>query len=152
MNLRRFLYVSVIGAAILGGHPALAEEPGQAGDAEKARDVKELIKDLGARKTPATRPAKIRPQAQVPPEVQAVLDKIAAAYGKLNSLKLAGRITMKVEGENTQGSHESTFTSTYKAPNQFRQEGKDQLLLGSTGKKVYAYSSFTNLYTQADAK
>ena len=145
MSLRRILCVSVMGAVMLGGIGVRGEEP-------DVKDIKELIRAVGEKKGPATKPAKPRPQATVTPEVQAVLDEISAAYGKLKSLKMSGRITMKVDGENTQGNHESTFTSSFKAPNLFRQEGQDQLLLGSTGKKVYAYSSFTNLYTQADAR
>ena len=127
-----------------------------AADDEKAGRAN-VIELLGDKETPATKPATqpatrpVRAEAKVTPEVQAVLDQVAAAYSKLSSLELAGKITLKIEGEHTKGNHESSFTSTFAAPNRFRHEGKDQLVLGGTGSKVYGYSAYSNIYMQADA-
>src|SRR4029450_10211546 len=117
------------------------------GELLKGDDAKPIVK------TPATKPTAPKPQAKVTDEVQTALNQIAEAYGKLQSLELAATISLKVEGENTKGSHESSYTSTYRAPSQFRMQGDgDELMLGSTGPKVFGYSPYSNVYLQVDAK
>ncbi|HEV8606619.1 MAG TPA: TlpA disulfide reductase family protein [Tepidisphaeraceae bacterium] len=104
-------------------------------------------------KAPATRPTTrpAGPQAKVTPEVQAVLERINAAYGKLTTLELSGTISLNVEDGGAKRNHEAKFTSSFLAPNRFRHQVKDHPLLGSTGSKWYGYSPLNNLYTQSDA-
>jgi cytochrome c biogenesis protein CcmG/thiol:disulfide interchange protein DsbE len=102
---------------------------------------------------PATQPAAPeKPPAKVSPEARQVLDEAAAAYAKLKSLELAGTVSveLKVEGE-TPETHSVQFTSTFAAPNKFRHESKDDVLMGSTGAKIYTFQSDKNAYTLADA-
>jgi peroxiredoxin len=98
---------------------------------------------------PATRPAPVL--AKVTPEVQAVLDRINEAYGKLTSLEIAGTISLNVQDGNSKRSHEAKFTTSFLAPNKYRHQVKDHPLLGGTGSKWYGYSPLNNLYTQADS-
>jgi len=99
---------------------------------------------------PATRPA--ADLAKVTPDVEAVLDQVKNAYGKLTSLELSGTISMNVEDGGAKRIHETTFNSSFVAPNKYRHQAKDHPILGGTGSKWYGYSSLTNLYTQADAQ
>jgi peroxiredoxin len=102
---------------------------------------------------PATRPAASEKNAaKVSPDARRVLDEVAAAYSKLKSLELAGvmSLDLRIEGE-TPESHKVAFTSTFAAPNRFRHESKDDVLLGSTGVKLYTFRADKNAYTLADA-
>src|SRR5436305_2030286 len=77
-------------------------------------------------KSPATKPA-TRPAvlAKVSPDVQAVLDQINEAYGKLTSLELGGKVSMIVEEGTSKGTHEANFTSSFLVPNKYRQQVQD---------------------------
>src|SRR5882672_10848875 len=98
---------------------------------------------------PATRPAAAL--AKITPDVQAVLDRINEAYGKLTTLELGGTISLNVEDGGAKRANEAKFTSSFLAPNKYRHQVKDHPLLGGTGSKWYGYSPLNNLYTQADA-
>jgi peroxiredoxin/outer membrane lipoprotein-sorting protein len=110
----------------------------------------EIKKPVAAK--PATRPAGPRPQAKVSDEVKAVLDRINEAYTNLNSLELAGTISLNVEDGGAKRNHEAAFTSSFLAPNKFRHQVKDHPLLVSTGSKFFGYSATNNVYTQAEIK
>src|SRR5258706_1086285 len=62
-------------------------------------------------KAPTTKPA-TRPAAalsKVTPDVQAVLDKVNEAYGRLTSLELSRTISMNVEDGGSKRSHAATI-------------------------------------------
>jgi len=99
---------------------------------------------------PATRPAAAL--AKITPDVQAVLDRINEAYGKLTTLELGGTISLNVEDGGAKRANEAKFTSSFLAPNKYRHQVKDHPLLGGTGSKWYGYSTLNNLYTQADSQ
>jgi thiol-disulfide isomerase/thioredoxin/outer membrane lipoprotein-sorting protein len=102
---------------------------------------------LQAADTPAPEP---KPLAKVNADVAVVLEKMAAAYSKLKSVELAGGITMEADEAGQKRTQQDQFVSSFQAPNRFRHEVKNQPLFGSTGSKVYGYSSYSNLFVQAD--
>lgn len=101
------------------------------------------------------RPAATQPQtrqtAKVTEAAEGMLRELTAAYGKLTSIELSGRVILTVESGKEKRVHEAAFFSPYQAPNCFRQEIKDQPLLGCDGKKLYAYLQRQGAYVQEDA-
>ena len=108
------------------------------------------VEDPPAAATPATRPA-AESHAKVSPEAREILDQVDSAYGKLKSLDVTGSVSVviKIEGESDE-SHSTSFTGSYLAPNKFRHEAKDDVLIGATGAKMYTFRAGKNAYTQAD--
>jgi peroxiredoxin len=98
---------------------------------------------------PTTQP---QTQAKVSADARQILDQATAAYAKLKSLELAGTVTvdLKIQGEQPK-IHSIPFTATFAAPNRFRHDAKDDVLLGSTGAKLYTFKPDKNAYTLADA-
>ena len=90
-------------------------------------------------------------QARVSAEAQALIEKVASAYQKLTSLELAGNVTLVTDDGTNKRTHEAALSSSYQSPNRFKHQIKDQPVLGSTGEKVYAFSSLENLFLQQEA-
>lgn len=93
-----------------------------------------------------------QPQAaQIDPKATELVDKVKAAYSKLTALDVAGKVSgnFDVAGQKQQKTQE--FTGSYAAPNKFRHQAKEGVLLGSTGEKVYVYSPSENVYVSQDA-
>jgi peroxiredoxin/outer membrane lipoprotein-sorting protein len=93
--------------------------------------------------------------ANISPEAQAVLDQLGEAYDKLDAAEFKGHIQADVEmaGQKQKMKHE--FTSAFQAPNKFRHELEDGLLIGSTGEKTYVFQKSANAFFQqksADGK
>src|SRR5437773_2998880 len=102
---------------------------------------------------PTTKPAAASTQGSVSSQAKAELEKVNAAYIGLNSLDLSGKITAHFDIAGQKQNQESEFTSIYLAPNKFRQQVKGDVLAGSTGEKLYLFSSDDNKYlTQAAPK
>jgi len=136
MKSKLWITAAVLGVALAGARAYAAEEPAT---------------------QPATQPA---PEAQAPaaeksaevsPEAQQVLDQVAKAYNSIQTLGLSGSIDAAFDVGGKKQTHHAEFTSTFKAPNQFRHEIKDELQVGSTGQKMYAYQPVMKQYLQADA-
>ena len=108
-----------------------------------------LVRHSVAAPPPTTQP---QSPAQISPDARQVLDQASAAYAKLKALDLAGTVTvdLKIQGEQPK-THSVPFTATFAAPNRFRHEAKDDVLLGSTGAKLYTFKPQKNAYTLADA-
>jgi peroxiredoxin/outer membrane lipoprotein-sorting protein len=89
--------------------------------------------------------------AKVSSEAREVLDAVDAAYANVKALDVSGTVSVliKVEGEADE-SHSTSFTGSYLAPNKFRHEAKDDVLMGGTGTKMYTFRADKNAYTQAD--
>jgi peroxiredoxin/outer membrane lipoprotein-sorting protein len=94
---------------------------------------------------PATKPVSISPEAQKE------LDAMSAAYSDLKSLSTEGTIKGEFDVRGEKKSADSTFTSTYQAPNRFKHTVKDDLIVGSTGEKSYMFLPSHNVYYQGDA-
>jgi len=96
---------------------------------------------------PATQPA-----ANVSGEARQFVDQIADRYSKLQSLTLTGTISVNLQvGSSTPEQHSATFTSSFSTPNRFRHEVKDDVLVGSTGKKIYTFNGEQNTFTEVEA-
>ena len=96
---------------------------------------------------PATKPA-----IAIPADAQALLDDMGKAYHDLAHLQLAGtlRIDIQIEGEKPE-QHDVKFTASFDAPNKFRQDVPNEVLIGSTGTNVYSFKSKDKNYTLSPA-
>ncbi len=89
--------------------------------------------------------------ADVTPEAQAVLDMLGKTYTDLKTLELSGSINAEFDVAGRQQKQQAEFTSTFQsASHQFRHEMKDDIIIGSTGEKAYAYHPTENMYLQND--
>jgi peroxiredoxin len=101
---------------------------------------------------PATAPAATQPAANVSSDARQLIDQISTAYTQLKSLTLAGTISGDLQvASSAPEKHSADFTSSYVAPNRFRHEVKNDVLIGSTGQKIYTFQGEQNVYTQAEA-
>ena len=89
--------------------------------------------------------------AKVSPEAKQVIEKIDAAYAGIKHLELAGTFSADLNAAGTERKESKAFTATFAAPNKFRHLMQDDILVGSTGEKAYAFMEARNLYTQAEA-
>ena len=96
--------------------------------------------------------ASTRPSVKISDDARPLVTQLSGAYAKLKSLQLAGTITGQFTVEGSAPENRSTnFTASFAAPNKFRHEVKQDVLLGCTGQKVYSYKTDESAYTQADA-
>jgi thiol-disulfide isomerase/thioredoxin len=106
---------------------------------------------------PATQPAAVAAAGPTtapttaPAEAIALLDRVNAQYGKLKSARFDGKVTGKFDVAGQSKNDDLTFSSTFRAPNQFRHDAVNDVLLGSTGEKVFAFERTHNQYLTADA-
>ena len=93
-----------------------------------------------------------KPSTKINDDAKPLVEQISEAYSKLKSLELAGTISgeVVVSGSTTR-QPAVQFTASFVAPNKFRHEIKEDVLLGSTGQKVYSYKTDESAYTLADA-
>src|SRR4051794_14748745 len=136
------LAASMSGALALP--PAFAEDPAApaAPAAEKAAEKQEKQPDA---------PKADAPRAKVTPDAQKVIDDVDAAYGKLKTLELAGTFSGDIQAAGEQRKETKKFTASFAAPNKFRHAMEEDILIGSTGQKAYAYLQDRNVFTQAEA-
>jgi len=131
MTQARFLLAALIAAGLANSARAIEDPPATAAP-------------------PATRPASDS-HAKISSEAKELLGEIDSAYSKLKSLDVTGSVSvvLKIEGESDE-SHSTGFTGSYLAPNKFRHEAKNDVLIGATGAKMYTFRTDKNAYTQAD--
>jgi peroxiredoxin len=101
-----------------------------------------------AKRTPAASPATTQ---AVAPEVRAVLEKVRAAYGGLDALKVSGTLASNLTIQGKPQKLERKFSGSFQAPNKFRHQFADDLVIGSTGEMTYAHDRIGNSYLLADA-
>src|SRR3954469_21758298 len=89
-------------------------------------------------------------QAKVTPEAKQLIDQVDAAYAKIQKLELGGTFSADLDAASTQRKETKNFTATYAAPNKFRHSMQDDIVVGSTGDKTYAYLEANKKFTQAD--
>jgi peroxiredoxin/outer membrane lipoprotein-sorting protein len=100
---------------------------------------------------PTTAPSTAPSPMNISPEAKGLLTDVGQAYDRIQSAQLDGTysIDLDIAGEKK---HESTtFTSSFQSPGKFRHDMKNDVLVGSTGEKVYAFLAAKNSYVQADA-
>jgi peroxiredoxin/outer membrane lipoprotein-sorting protein len=110
-----------------------------------------------AQEKPATAPAPAAPPAPaatqpavVTPAAKEQLAKLSDVYSKLTSLDLVGKLAANIDIAGQKTNKNSDFTASFQSPNKFRQEVKDDVVVGSTGEKLYLFSKNHNVYLQQD--
>jgi hypothetical protein len=132
---------------LLAGALALADQPG---DKPAAGDVNVPAPADEKAAQPAAAPES-KPAASVSPEAKKVIEQVDAAYGALKRLELAGTFSADLDAAGQQRKESKPFTATFSAPNKFRHAMQDDILVGSTGEKAYAYLEADKKYSQAEA-
>jgi len=100
---------------------------------------------------PATQPVAAAAPTSSPSAAIALLDRVNGEYAKLKSARFEGKVTGKFDVAGQTKGDDLSFTSAFRAPNQFRHDAVNDVLLGSTGEKVYAYERTHNQYLSVDA-
>jgi peroxiredoxin len=154
MNLARIAAAAGLTAALVLVPVARAAEPDVKVDKTR-NQKKELLADDGAKPDapkPAAKPAaKKAPTAKISPEAKAELDQLTAAYQKLTALEVTGTLALDISVGGQVQSQKSEFRGTFAAPNKFRHEMKGDVVVGSTGEKLYVFRPARNDYKTADA-
>jgi peroxiredoxin len=99
--------------------------------------------------TATSQPA--RPDLAVSPAAQRVLAEITSAYNKMNVLELAGTVHLDYDMDGKPEQNADSFKGYFQSPNKFVNEVPKNMIAGSTGDKVYAFSVEDNDYVQKDA-
>lgn len=81
-------------------------------------------------------------------EARQLLDRIEQAYRNVQTLEVAGEISGEFDASGQRQQIRQKISGRYQAPNRFRHETIDEVLLGSTGEKVYMYNPVANAYFQ----
>lgn len=100
---------------------------------------------------PATAPATAPAKPHVTPAADAILDEIRQAYASLNSLEMAGVVTLNLDAAGQKRNDKSNFTAWFQSPDRFRHEMSDDLLVVSNGQKAFLYKSDLKKYLPVDA-
>ena len=91
-----------------------------------------------------------RPMADAPvepdPAVKPLLEEMAAAYKNLKTLDLAGSATNDFDAAGQVRNESRQFTAAFRAPNQFRHELPNELVIVGTGSQVFIYDPAENVY------
>lgn len=152
MKLVRAMLVGGLVLAV-GAMGLRAEEPTPVKGGEK----KELLKDehadhgKGDAAQPGTSMKKPVSEVKISDDARKELDAITAAYKKLTGLEVAGTLSADLLVGGQAKKQQQTFTGSFAAPNKFRHEMKDDVTVGSTGEKLYAYVPSKNAYLTQDA-
>lgn len=138
MNWKKGLFVvfgAVAGFALAGY--VVGQEPGAAPAPEGAPGV--VLE-------PGTEPV----AAEVADDAKPLLEQLGQAYKSLKSVEMTGSLKAAFDVGGEKVDESADFTASYAAPNQFRHEMKDSLLMGATGKKVFVYSLADRVYKLED--
>ena len=97
-----------------------------------------------------------KPDPKVTAEAKALLDQVTTGYKNLTALNFSGTLTAEIDVGGDVSHQKSTFNSFFLAPNRFKHEitdakGNLDMVMGSTGEKLYAYRPRRNDYKQAAA-
>jgi peroxiredoxin len=139
----------------MGAMGLWAQEPGGAVKPAKP-DKGEMLKDEHAgadNKGEKAAEAVKKPasEVKVSPEARKELDAITEAYKKLSGLEVAGTLSADFLVGGKAQKEQDAFTGSFAAPNKFRHEMKGDVVVGSTGEKLYAFRPTKNDYVTADA-
>lgn len=103
-------------------------------------------------KTPTTAPATdAKLEADITPDAKKLISQVAEAYAKLKTLNLTGTMTLEKDVNGNKGQNATSFTSRFQAPNRFEHSTKDDIRVGSTGTRIYAFQPTDNTYVEYDA-
>jgi len=147
MNLARTF---VIGVALV---VATSVAWGEDAKVTKLEKGELLVNEGTAASKPAPKAAAVKKgvAANVSPEAKAELAKVTEAYGKLKSLSVAGTVTADILVGGQKENEKSSFVGSFEAPNKFRHEMKGDIIVGSTGEKLFAFRPERNDFKSVDA-
>lgn len=97
---------------------------------------------------PATAPST---QPAIDPAARALLDQVRDAYANVSTLELAGSFTLDADAAGERQNQSATFTASFQAPTKFRHEMKDDVLVVSTGEKLFSVLLPRNQYISVEA-
>jgi peroxiredoxin/outer membrane lipoprotein-sorting protein len=86
----------------------------------------------------------------ISPAAQSLLNDVKDAYGKLKSLELNGTVSINLDAAGEKSDEKASFSSSYQAPDKFRHEMKDDLLMVSNGEKAFIYKPDAKKYATLD--
>lgn len=86
----------------------------------------------------------------VSPEAKAQLDKMAAAYEKVEGFSVSGKFAAELDVAGQTTNEAKTFEASYAGPMRFRHEVKDEMLIGGTGSKVFVFSMGEKAFMQSE--
>lgn len=93
-----------------------------------------------------------QPEQPVDPQAQDKLKQVGQAYRDLQSLKVKGTVQLNIDAAGMTEEQKGQFIASYQAPDQFRHEMNDDLVIVSTGQKGYVYSSAEKRFQEMDPK
>jgi peroxiredoxin/outer membrane lipoprotein-sorting protein len=97
---------------------------------------------------PATNPST---QPTIDPAARVLLDQVRDAYAKVSTLELAGSFTLDADAAGEKQNQTATFIAAFQAPTKFRHEMKDDVLVVSTGEKLFSVLVPRNQYISVEA-
>jgi peroxiredoxin len=148
MKLVGMMAAGVVGTALVLASGARGEGP----EVIKV-DKGELLVGQGAATKPTSKPAVVKKPmtASFGPGARAELGKVTEAYKRLKSLKVEGTVSADIAVGGQVEKEQSTFAGSFEAPNKFRHEMKGDIVVGSTGEKMYAFRPTRNDFKSVDA-
>ena len=87
---------------------------------------------------------------KIEPDAQKVLDSVEAAYGNLKTAEFSGKVTVDIQIPGQKQKSNQPFSSSFEAPNKFKHESQDGLLMGANGERAYIYNEKGNSYLWMD--
>ena len=131
-----------------GGQAATQQRGGQQSGAQQSGGQQSGAQQDGAQQAGGRQSGQ-----KISQEAQAVIDQMRQAYAGLKSARFEGQIKVSVDGgQGQQGQGQAQkFVSGFQAPNKFRHELGDELIVGSSAKGLFAYNSRSNSFLIADA-
>ena len=125
-RLMNCVAATLVGAVVMSVTPALAQE---------------------TRAATTTTAATTAPSA----EAKQLIESVKQAYSQLKSLKMAGQMAADIDIAGKVQKRDTSFSAEYESPNLYRHSVKDEIVAGSTGKKVYVLELKRNVYVTDDA-
>ncbi len=86
----------------------------------------------------------------VDPAADVVLHRMETAYRNLKSAEMRGRVEINLEFPGTSENTNQAFKSSFQAPNKFKHEMTNGLMLGSDGDKGFVYDQKAQSYARFD--
>lgn len=155
MKMNRIVAAAVLGTVLTFSSVTRAEDKP---DVKITIDKKELLTDNNdkpdvklVKPEVAKKPEKKASDAKISPQAKAELEQMTTAYQKLSSLDVAGTYSADFQTGGNVENKTAAFTGVFTAPNKFRHEMNGDIVIGSTGEKVYAFRPSKNDYKTADA-
>ena len=140
-----------LSVALLAGAFAFGDQPEQKKPDRAAEPAAQPVPEPAAGQAAHEEAPAPQQKATVSPEAKKVIDQVDAAYAGVKRLELAGTYSADLDAAGQQRKESKTFTATFAAPNKFRHLMQDDILVGSTGDKAYAYQESSKRFMQSEA-